>query len=187
MIINVNPLTPALVRHLVALAEVGWDRPSLDQFFAVRGWQDTGFWVELDGGHSLFPPESADHDLEQTGLWVTFCRASDDEDMLRGFGTEWVDAPGGEAGFDAAWAQGCEVVAAELGPPELTLPADDDVNRNIAGWRIGSVALVVGQTQDEYLSQGDLDHAAVWLFPHPKDEAWPPAEELRDWLMSGRS
>jgi hypothetical protein len=186
MFVNANPLPPALVRHLVALAEAGWDQPSMERFLADRGWVDTGFWVEIDGGHGLFPPEMANHDLEQTGLWVTFSRASGDEDMLRGFGPEWVDTPGGQAAFDATWAQACEVVAAELGPPELTLPANEH-NWNIAGWRVGSVALLVGQTQDEYMSQGDIEHAAVWLFSHPKDEAWPEAKELRDWLMTGRS
>ena len=186
MFVKVNPLTPAVVRHLVDLAQVDWDEPTLERFFADRGWEDTGFYVELENGHALFPPYPDNHDFEETGLWVTFCLASHDESMTEGFGDQWTDTPGAQAAFDAAWAQGCEVVAAELGPPELTLPTGGDTNRNIAAWRIGSVALLVGQTQDEYISQGDMELAAVWLFPHPKDEAWPDAEELRDWLLSGR-
>jgi hypothetical protein len=78
------------------------------------------------------------------------------------------------------------MVETELGPPALTTGDGDGDHANLAAWHVGSVLVVVGETQDEYISQGDVEHGAVWLFPHPQDEELPDMDELFDWLLQGK-
>lgn len=192
MIVLVNPLTTPLVRKLIDVAGTGFDRRDVDRFLADEGWEEPmAYGIDIGGQHILGRNHPDGVDVET--LWVPFCWLDDDAGMLDPelWEPEWKDSPGDQIAFDTAWKQACGTVEAEIGQPEVTVrgrtesqsPAD---RWNLAAWRIGSVALIVGQTMDDFSSQGDLELAGIWLFKNAPDADLPAAGELQEWLIAGK-
>jgi len=140
------------------LAGCGWQVPAIHEFAAARGWSDP-------------------FDRE-----IGF-----DSEIGRGHHVMPLDPEDQDLEQTGLWLAFCyasrDPATAELGTPDLESLR---VESNIAAWRVGSALVVLGQTQDEYLSQGDVDLGAVWLFPHPADEGLPDEDDLRDWLCDGK-
>lgn len=194
MIVKVNQLATPLVRQLIDLAGTSFDRQEVDRFLADAGWvEPMADGIDIGGGHTLW--RNDEFGVEVESLWVPFCWVGEDAGLIDSEqwdddAPEWKNASGDQGGFDTAWEQGCVTVAAELGPPEITVrrTPDDDLRRwNLSAWQVGSVAVIVGQTVDNFMSQGDLELAGIWLFKNAADAGFPASHELNSWLIEGKN
>lgn len=187
MIVKVNPLTRTLVRKLIALAGTSFEGPAVDRFLAEAGWVDSVCsGIDIGGGHLLWRAGGGGPEAES--VWVPFCWVDDDAGLI---GAErwdhWADGPDDQSGFDAAWEQGFETVMAELGPPELAVRRmPDSLYWNLAVWQVESVAIIVAQSTDGFVSQGDLELAAIWLFENGTCAGLPAADDFYSWLVEGK-
>ncbi|GAA1941998.1 hypothetical protein [Kitasatospora viridis] len=185
MIVRLKPLSPDLIKHMVALAGTEWDQAGVGVFLQERGWEESAWQgVDTDSGHQLVAADPDWTHGRQSRFFLPFCvvDASEYADLgPLGDECELEDWEVVEDDFDDVWHQACAMVTDELGVADATVSAEGCPWR-MAAWQVGTAALVVGQSE-EFTSYGELDMVAVWLVTHPTDSDWPDASTFYGWLL----
>jgi hypothetical protein len=185
VIVRLKPLTPDLLKHMVALAGTEWDQAAVEAFLQDRGWQEPAWQgVDTDTGHQLVAADPDWTHGRQSRFFLPFCVADTSEHAHAGplgDDCELEDWQVTEDDFNDVWHQACAMVANELGPADITILAEGRPWR-MAAWQIGPVALVLGQSE-ELTSHGELDMIALWLATHPTGSDWPDASAFYGWLL----
>ncbi|GAA4830495.1 hypothetical protein [Kitasatospora terrestris] len=185
MIVRLKPLPAELLKSMVTLANTEWDQAGIGAFLQERGWEESAWQgFNTDSGHQLV---AADPDWTHGGqsrFFLPFCIADGSEDADAGPLGDECELEGWEVvedGFDDVWHQACATVVDELGVADVTVMTEGH-SRRMAAWRVGTVALVVGQSE-EFTSYGELDMIAIWLVAHPTSADWPDPPAFYSWLL----